>query len=1250
LKQTCRFTRWLTPLSLSLALGGFAPLGWAQQPPSGAPSALPPAPKAQAAATTQHTAPPELTRKGPDGRAYPIPYHAKTTTQRPVNATPMALNAAPNLQLNQGFGNRGVKIGQPSPSPFGSKGEKVGLAFRTGFYLPPAGEKLQPALRQLALTRAQTAAPAANGNATPSVYGFIVLNGRLDDPLKARLAAQGVELYGFYPETAWRARIPVAALDAVASLPQVRWVGQGSPGQKLALEMHAFMAQPALDAKPASLFVHLFGPDRSGAARAAIQATGATILSYDESLGILYVTASQAAISQMLNMDAVLYVEPCPVVGAFDAQSMSTLNTDWFWGVSDPAPDNNATQVKVGIIDTGFYAYHTDFSSVFGGVWGYYIIPGEDVYADLNGHGTFCSGIIMGEGNGNSMYRGVSAGLTSHGDPSHNPDYLIGQVLDKTGFSQGNSIYQGMQAMNGEFNDVNQKRQVYNASLGGGVNDSKGNPVASYLVGTDGLSIKVDQLFQNGVLSVVAAGNSGGAGDGTVAYPGCAKGAITVGAIYDDFYTLIDTLTGYSSRGPTGDGRVKPDLVAPGSYIDSVKTQTGSDYSYNGNGTSFATPHVTGLAANLIGSYNWPAWAIKTIMLATAIDLGMPSKNQGQGKADALLEHYTLDGNWYTWWWENGGTGDVRYVDFNLSSPAARLKIVMTYPDNPPSGGAGTALVNDLDLGLQYDSGGGLTADWSYNWVSQSSYDPVEVITVDNAPAGNYRIKVRSYNVSGTQAWAVTEKVIQSSKTPNLSSSLSLPYAVQPGKSFYAQASTTNYNYVATGVLGWIFLPSGASLNGMWFHRQGKPSSKDEWFYFPNPDPGTAGNYNPNGMNEGDIAQYYSRQIWWDVTAPSSEGTYTFTYGTYPSNPGVSSGFTNNSVIVDGTAPVLGTVEGLHWYADLKPDVTCKTQDTLSGLNVGRAFYRYSTDGGATWSVWATTACTGSNGTTAQETITASAVPFGQNDSTNNLIQFYIEDMAGNYVYGPATNIFTGVPSALNVPASIVGGDSASGKVKISLAAPTDGANVTLNSSNPAVLSVPGGATTVSAGATTSPAFTINTAAVAADTTVVLKATYGGVSKAAKIKVKAPVAVQGKVLLEKVVNSVQPINFEFRPQDGTASFVLNQTLAADGSFSFSGIPARVYKVAVKGHKWLQKVVDVDATGGAVSGLSINLLAGDVKEDNKVDINDLGVLASAFGSTPVSVNWNDNADLNCDGKVNITDLGLLANNYGKHGDP
>ena len=181
-------------------------------------------------------------------------------------------------------------------------------------------------------------------------------------------------------------------------------------------------------------------------------------------------------------------------------------------------------------------------------------------------------------------------------------------------------------------------------------------------------------------------------------------------------------------------------------------------------------------------------------------------------------------------------------------------------------------------------------------------------------------------------------------------------------------------------------------------------------------------------------------------------------------------------------------------------------------------------------------------------------------------------------------------------------------------------------------------------------AFAINTAAVTADTDVVVTASYAGVSRSATIKVKAPVTIEGKVRLEAAVNSIQPVTFEFRPQDGGAPIVRTRVLHADGSFSFANVPPLAFRIAVKGHKWLQKVISVDASAGSVSGISVSLPAGDVVEDNSVDSADLSAMADAFFTAPGDALWNENADLNCDGTVEITDLGLLADNFNKSGDP
>jgi hypothetical protein len=154
-----------------------------------------------------------------------------------------------------------------------------------------------------------------------------------------------------------------------------------------------------------------------------------------------------------------------------------------------------------------------------------------------------------------------------------------------------------------------------------------------------------------------------------------------------------------------------------------------------------------------------------------------------------------------------------------------------------------------------------------------------------------------------------------------------------------------------------------------------------------------------------------------------------------------------------------------------------------------------------------------------------------------------------------------------------------------------------------------------------------------------------------KIGVAAATATaSGAITLPGAVNRAQTIAFTFRPQDGSAAFTRTATLAADGTFSLTDVPQKNYTVHVKGSKWLAKNVSVDASHGSVPGVNATLLPGDINNDNKINITDLGLLADAFNSMPTSPNWNPNADLNGDNKVNISDLGLLADNFNRSGDP
>ena len=114
-----------------------------------------------------------------------------------------------------------------------------------------------------------------------------------------------------------------------------------------------------------------------------------------------------------------------------------------------------------------------------------------------------------------------------------------------------------------------------------------------------------------GISLMIAAGNS--AGYGTIGTPGAAKDVITVGATEDS-----KDLAVYSSKGPTHEGQIKPNVAAIGSAVMSVEANSGNGYaSYSG--TSMATPMVAGMAVLLLqANPDLQPLMIRTILESTS--------------------------------------------------------------------------------------------------------------------------------------------------------------------------------------------------------------------------------------------------------------------------------------------------------------------------------------------------------------------------------------------------------------------------------------------------------------------------------------------------------------------------------------------------------------------------------------------------------------------------------------------------------
>jgi subtilisin family serine protease len=179
-----------------------------------------------------------------------------------------------------------------------------------------------------------------------------------------------------------------------------------------------------------------------------------------------------------------------------------------------------------------------------------------------------------------------------------------------------------------------------------------------FACGQSPLCVEVDRLVKSGVVVVVAAGNTGygtlksaiGATPAgmalTINDPGNADLAITVGSTHRDMPHVYG-VSYFSSKGPTGDGRLKPDLVAPGEKIISCATGSlkaegakGQPCDYvETSGTSMAAPHVSGVIAAFLsirGEFIGKPDRVKELFISSATDLRRDRYFQGSGLVDLM--------------------------------------------------------------------------------------------------------------------------------------------------------------------------------------------------------------------------------------------------------------------------------------------------------------------------------------------------------------------------------------------------------------------------------------------------------------------------------------------------------------------------------------------------------------------------------------------------------------------------------------
>lgn len=327
------------------------------------------------------------------------------------------------------------------------------------------------------------------------------------------------------------------------------------------------------------------------------------------------VTLPDSMAEKIRSLPNVKYVEKDQPVHILLDAAVPQIGADQAW-----AEGYTGEGVKVAVIDTGVDAGHPDLNGGKVVAWADFVNGSNSTPYDDNGHGTHVSSIIAGTGNASGgKYRGVAP----------NASLLAAKALDGSGSGYYTNIIKGMDWA------VQNGAQVISMSLGGDHFPPMDEAVSN--------------AVNKGVVVVVAAGNDGPS-PGTISCPGDSPDAITVGAV-----DKSDVIANFSSRGPTYDGRIKPDVTNVGVSVVAARASGTSigypvdQYYTSASGTSMATPMTAGVVALMLqkNPSMTPA-QVKYILEKTAKPLDSqtkPNNNWGYGRVQAK---YAVDNATYS--------------------------------------------------------------------------------------------------------------------------------------------------------------------------------------------------------------------------------------------------------------------------------------------------------------------------------------------------------------------------------------------------------------------------------------------------------------------------------------------------------------------------------------------------------------------------------------------------------------------------
>ncbi len=447
---------------------------------------------------------------------------------------------------------------------------------------------------------------------------------------------------------------------------------------------------------------------------------GYNIVENDKLTNIIRIKMSITDIPAISLLPFVQYIEPyiAPEIEnntGTTLHSSNCINNNLSGGLK-----YDGTGVGVSIGDAGYFFPHLDFT-------------GRNNGSGSAEHATHVAGIVGGTGNLNPLYRGHAPGCFLLSTDGYDDIATISSI---------SNLYNG-----------NNKIRITNHSLGEGTNTGYNSSAR-----TADLEVAALPSLYN----VFSAGNSGSGWFTITGGYKAAKNSIAVGCIDE-----TDVIASFSSRGPSADGRIKPDICAKGFEVSST-----IPYNSYGemSGTSMASPSAAGCITQLVHSYrdlnnnNDPELALlKAIVLNTSQDLGNigPDYTYGWGRINTLKAFEAIKNNKYL----SSSVSNNLYNTHTISVPAnvKELKVMVYWADPAASSGVTKALINDIDISLNYNSTNFQPWVLDKNNPSLSAIKGVdrdnnmEQITVSNPSQGNYNLTVFGYQIpQGPQKYWVT--------------------------------------------------------------------------------------------------------------------------------------------------------------------------------------------------------------------------------------------------------------------------------------------------------------------------------------------------------------------------------------------------------------------------------------------------------------------------------------------------------------